>query len=474
MNEGGSLTTPASRQDSSGSLPSGSEWDKLLTLMQRGLVIPVIGPEIMLVEENQQKKPLYDLWGMELAQRRRMASLPSANSVPLLYQVANHIIASDRELVAGDLEYEIDEVIRQQPWPLPESLRLLAEISDFPLYLTTTIDHLMVRALEETGRGKPLQIAFKLGGDKTRNDLPGWFSIDKKASMQPLVFHLFGATCVDPGGFAATEDDLIEFSWSLIDREYSPERLYDFLREKTILLLGCDFPDWLERFFVRSLAGKRGSTRTRIHYVSTHGHGNLLDFLRRRRARVWTSLTPVDFIRELHQRWSAQQGESAGQQESLSGIKPGSVFISYAREDQAAAIAIRDQLEAAGIDTWMDESGLEPGAEFQYVIQDNIARAGFFLAVISRALDLDSTDRPGRFVFREWKWAEDINHERRKCDSFLQPVVVDDTLPGAPYIDPPFRDLHWSSLQGGRLPPEFITFLTKGMRRFRSSREMER
>ncbi len=470
MNTDSIQTTLASQQGASGFLPSESEWNKLLTLMQRGLVIPVIGPEIMLVREDQQEKHLYDLWGVELANRRQMEAFPPANNVPLLYQVANHIITSDRDLVAGDLEYEIDEVIRQQSWPLPESLRLLAEISDFPLYLTTTIDHLMVKALEGTGRGKPLQIAFKLGGDKTRNDLPGWFSIDKKATMQPLVFHLFGATCVDPGGFAATEDDLIEFSWSLIDREYSPERLYDYLCEKTILLLGCDFPDWLERFFVRSLAGKRGSTHTRIHYVSTHGQGNLLDFLRRRRARVWTSLSPIDFIRELHERWSAQQGESVGQTESPSGIKPGSVFISYAREDQVSAFAIRDQLEAAGIDTWMDESGLEPGAEFQYVIQDNIARAGFFLAIISRALDLDSVDRPGRFVFKEWKWAEDINRERRKCDNFLQPVVVDDTVPGAPFIDPPFRDLHWTTLQGGRLPPEFIAFLTKGMRRFRSNR----
>jgi hypothetical protein len=182
----------------------------------------------------------------------------------------------------------------------------------------------------------------------------------------------------------------------------------------------------------------------------------------------------VDFVRELHRRWRVRQGEEPTRAEQPKAIKYGSVFISYAAEDRVAAVAIREQLEAAGIDTWMDESSLEPGAEFGYVIRDNIARAGFFLAIISRALDLDYLNRPGRFVFKEWKWAEDVNQERRKSDNFLQPIVVDTTPPGAPFIDPPFRDLHWTSFQNGRLPPEFITHLIKGMRRFRSGRGVDR
>ena len=64
-----------------------------------------------------------------------------------------------------------------------------------------------------------------------------------------------------------------------------------------------------------------------------------------------------------------------------------------------AASAIRAQLEAANIDTWMDESELESGMEFEYVIKDNIERASFFVAVISQALDIhQESGRLGRYV----------------------------------------------------------------------------
>jgi hypothetical protein len=104
------------------------------------------------------------------------------------------------------------------------------------------------------------------------------------------------------------------------------------------------------------------------------------------------------------------------------------------------------------------------------VIRDNIRKASFFLAIISRALDLESSDRPGRFVLKEWKWAEDENLERPKDHSFLQPVVVDDTPPGAEFIDRPFRnDLHWTGLRDGKVPQELIDRLNRGIRRFRSN-----
>jgi hypothetical protein len=191
----------------------------------------------------------------------------------------------------------------------------------------------------------------------------------------------------------------------------------------------------------------------------------LQDFLARKKAKLPEPQSPLAFVAELNRRW--QQG--AGAHRPVNGIsKHGAVFISYANEDRAAAILIRKQLEDANIDTWMDESGLEPGAELQEVIRDNIDNASFFLALISNALDLESSIRPGRFVLREWKWAETAAEARHKYEDFLQPVVIDDTPPGATFIDHPYRDKHWVSSKDGVLPPEFIDFIKKGIRRFRS------
>jgi hypothetical protein len=452
--------------------PTERDWDKLLALMADGLVVPVIGPELLCVAwEGQPAARLYDLWGRALAQQRDIAMKQNSEETPLLYRIANQLSVHSK-MQPGDLEYDMDRVIRGQHWPLPAALRQLAEIRDFPLIVTTTIDHLMKTAIVE-GRGPleaPMQIVFTRSGNAISNDLPK----DFVPGERPTVFHLFGATCYDPGKFAATEDMLIEFSWALIDQEYAPKRLYDFLRGKTILLLGCDFPDWLERFFIHALT-RKSDAQIAVWYVSGCHLSGLHDYLERRNAHLLPPQSPVDFVAELHRRWQARQAPECRPAANLRPepipveSKHGAVFISYAREDRAAAAAIRSQLEAANIDTWMDESGLEPGAEFQYVIRDNIRKASFFLAIISRALDLDRSDRLGRFVLKEWKWAEDVNLERPKDHNFLQPVVVDDTPPGADFIDRPFRDdLHWTALREGQLPRELIERLTRGIRRFRS------
>lgn len=444
-------TSPVSERD----------WRQLLTLMRQGLLIPVIGPELLCIPyEGAPSARLYDLWGQELAELRHMEMPQRDKEIPLLYRVTN-LMSIDPRKPKGDFAYDIDDVIRERPWPLPPPLLQLAEITDFPVYLTTTIDHLLEAALLKAHRTRePKVIAFRPGGKASDNDLPHAFV----AAPQPVVFHLFGrTTSTDRDAFAATEDALIEFSWALIDHDDSPKNLYEFLGKKTILLLGCNFPDWLDRFFIHALTRKR---EIDVWYVSEYQMAGLHDFLERKQAQLPLLQSPVTFVAELYRRW--KQGQGSCRSETGTASKFGAVFISYVREDQEAARVIRKQLDAAGIDTWMDESSLEPGVEFQEEIRDNIHKASFFLALISRSLNLEGSGRVGRFVFREWKWAEDAAEDRLKDDRFLQPVVIDNTPPGATFVDRPYRDMQWTSLQDGILPQAFIDFVRKGLRRYRS------
>lgn len=461
------INQPLTNSDTSSSLPlSEREWDKLLRAIAKGRVIPVIGPELLCIPwEDHPAVRLYDLWGQTLARQQGIDAIPLPEETPLLYRIINQwILTYPLRRNSGDIEYDINDVICCEKWPVPEALRQLAGISDFPLYITTTIDHLMKTALQDARSVPLLQIIFKLRGDKTNNDLPA----DFVAGKQPALFHLFGATCLDPGGFAASEDALIEFSWDLIDQNYAPEHLYDFLRGKELLLIGCDFPDWLARFFIHTLT-RKSDAQTSVSFVSNYRSNGLQEFLKRKGASAWPPMPPLTFVAELQRRWKQRQGVMATEQNQFRECKSGAVFISYAREDRTAALAIRAQLETCGIDTWMDESGLKPGVEFQHVIQENIEKASFFIAVISAALNFDGTDRRSRFVLEEWHWAEKVNNSRLKDDCFLQPLVVDNTPPGAKFIERPFRDLHWSVFRDNTLSPEFIDTLRKGIRRFRGN-----
>ena len=444
------------------------EWDKLVNLIQEGCVIPVLGPELLMVPENGAPARLYDLWGSALAAQTQIAR-PEGARRWTIYDVAN--LLSQREN-AGDVAYDIDEVVRLRTWPRPDSLGNLARIKDLSLYITTTIDHLMFQSLTEARQETEVeQIKFTPRGVKSKVDLPNHFLHDRT----PGVYHLFGATGPTDGTFAKTEDDLIEYSWSLLDQQYAPENLYDFLQKKTVLLLGCNRPDWLGRFFIHAINGRRNQENINMYYVSLTCEPGLGDYLNRRRAKVVTSISPVDFAEQLYTRWQARsQRNVAGATASSTGpgddFKSGAVFLSYASEDRAKVRAIREQLEANNIDTWMDERELptDPGNDYLQTIRENIRKAAFFVPIISRALDRTG---PGpRFVWREWRMAEDASMERRKEDRYLQPLVIDDTPSGAEFVESPYRDLQWARLRDGKVPPELMETLSRGIRNYRRPR----
>jgi hypothetical protein len=437
-------------------------------------VIPVIGPDLLRIPwNNAPDAKLYELWGEELATLYDIDLRRDPSDIPLLYWVSDQLsLRSD--IPVGDLEYEFLNVVCNSKWLTPPSLLQLAEIKDIPLYISTTIDHLMEEALR-VKRGSNHHIAFCRTGGSTRNDMP----IDFSPSSEPLLIQLFGASCIDPEAFAVTEDDLIEFSWSLIDHEYAPKNLYSYLSNRQLLLLGCDFPDWLDRFFIHALSHNQES-QVQITFVSERCPKGLQEFLRRKKARPFIQCSPAAFVAELYQRWLKAEIEEAkttestqsmgGRSEGIPKLKPnkaGSVFISYARDDRAKAIAIRDQLEANYIDTWIDESDLEPGEAYDEAIYENIKNASFFIALISKSLNLEQSNRLGRYVIKEWRWAENADLARPRSQKFLQPVVLDETLPNATFIEGSMRERQWTSCPNGLLPASFIDFLRQGMRRFR-------
>ncbi len=59
------------------------------------------------------------------------------------------------------------------------------------------------------------------------------------------------------------------------------------------------------------------------------------------------------------------------------------VFISYAREDLEIAKKLRNDLEKAGIKTWLDKEDLLPGQYWKTVILREIKESSHFIALLS-------------------------------------------------------------------------------------------
>ena len=127
------------------------------------------------------------------------------------------------------------------------------------------------------------------------------------------------------------------------------------------------------------------------------------------------------------------------------------VFLSYAREDTAAARRIAEALRASGVEVWLDQSELRGGDTWDATIRQQIKDCALFLAVISA----NTQSRREGYFRREWHLAVERTLDMAHGTPFLLPVVVDDTPEARAIVPEQFMRVQWSRLPLGMPDPAF-------------------
>jgi hypothetical protein len=431
-------------------------WDRLLNEIGDGAVVPIVGPELLEIEADGVRAPLYDHLAGRLA--RRLLDVPAgAAEEQLTFQQVADLHVQNR----GDLEdvyAGLQELVTKTQWPTPEPLKLIAAIPHFDLYISTTFDRLLEQALTET---RPHHPAVPLAYSKR-------CEFDDIAAVRPApgvatVYQLFGRarTLRD---FVVTDDDLLDFICRLQSTDHRPRNLFQRLRNSNLLLLGCRFPDWLARFFLYAAKGD-GLFHEGLRGVVADGRltneTDLVLFLQRRHTSVFMQGGAVDFVKELHRLWHEAYGNvepEADKDLPIEGLDPcedDAFFISYASEDRPKALALVEALAQRGLPVWYDRMKLDSGDRYREKIMRNIERSAFFVPLISR-----HCATPERRFFRlEWDKAKD-ELKRASFDPqampFVLPLVVDDTPFDPPFLGGLFRDLHWCRFETNAPPDSFL------------------
>jgi TolB-like protein len=129
------------------------------------------------------------------------------------------------------------------------------------------------------------------------------------------------------------------------------------------------------------------------------------------------------------------------------------VFISYASEDVAAATRLRDDLQAGGVEVWLDLNELIAGEEWDQRIRVRIRTCQLFIAVVSA-----NTERRLEGYFRrEWEMAADRTHNMARGRAFLLPVFLGRSLKREFRVPEEFLAVQWTCLEDGHATPAFIT-----------------
>ncbi len=429
-----------------------STWDRLLAALEEKTVIPIVGPDLVQVDIDGTAitLDLYLARRLALLNKLPVDNLPSERALNFVaYQLTR--LRKDRWAICGQVNLLMKEVDFRPSKPL----RQLAEITDFDLFVSTTFDTLLEKAINEVRFGNAQETQSLAYSPKSVVDLPA----SKEKLVKPTVYYLMGKLS-GSGNYVVSDEDLLEEVCNLQSRR--PELLFDELKKNHLLILGEDYSDWLVRIFLRTAKGgklSQSATQGIFEILAdsrTHRDAGLVAFLSHfsSQTQVFGGRGAVEFVDELWNRWRERHPVSSPAEEAQVSLDMprNAIFISYTREDLAAVQELRAGLEAAGLHVWIDQQSLKPGDNFNPQIEKYIAQScSCFIPVISKHTER----RHEGFFRREWDMALDRQRGIHFTRKFIVPIVVDDTA--EPSLVPPrFSQLNYTWLPGGKVTPPFV------------------
>ena len=435
-------------------------WSELTRFVRDGALIPITGSELLEIPSAAGgSKNFYTLVAEELAQRLEVDP-PQHTGERALNEVACSYLAKPRSR-AEELYPQVKEIVEQleQSVSIPKALDDLAALP-VKLFVTTTFDNLLVRAIEQrhpawAGRIRQIEYSPVRKGDLDSTRL---------SDGPPVVFHLFGRATSMPE-YAVTEEDVLEFMHALQSQEGRPENLFRLLQQKNLLIVGCGFVDWLARFFIRlgvstRLSAANGKTDWFIERAaSTSEFVAFLDHFSRSTKHF--SMGPVEFVARFAEKLPRDLALTptprapAARRDPARDILEGALFLSYASEDRTIAERIQRAL-GKDIDCWFDQQQLIGGDDWESKIIRNVNACSLFVLILSR----HTLAQQDRFFRHEWDEAFKRSIRFPANARFLIPVAIDDIQPNDPALPLKLVQTNWERLPGGEVTPAFLEVVT--------------
>jgi hypothetical protein len=443
------------------SLPA-AQLDQIVDLIAQGHVVPIVGEDLLAIETPTGPRPISQVVAERLAASLALSPIPGAT----LSDVAAAFLATGPRAKMQRVRAELAAIIKADVpiWQPAAVLCDLATIDAFTLFISTGLDPLLEVALRSARGVEPAVSAFTV--DSKEKDLPaGW------RTAPATVYHLFGSATRPGTNFVVTEEDTLEGLLAL--KEYSPNlfELTNVLKKSHLLLLGCQYPDWLTRLFLRIARGRRlGTSRDETEWMAAEGAPEtpLVRFLERFSAS--TEILPVtagELVAALAAVWRTKRPAPSAVETDMS---PRSIFVSYANEDAGAARALSDALRSRGLDVWLDKGdtpdALKPGESFDRRIREQIDRCEIFVPVLSRR----AAARVESYFRIEWGLA--IQRQARIADEvpFVVPVRIDDVAYSEPGIPSALREKHWIEMPDGQANETVVQHFVDTVRNVRARR----
>lgn len=426
-------------------------WDRLLEQIKRKNVIPVIGQGLYRVEIESEGKNnclLYDYLAKQVAKACK-ATLHPEETHQFAKACFEFLNKNNNDYLA--LSGFLKETLKKIRLIPANPLWKLTRIKSFDMFITTVYDNFLADTIK-TIRSIHTHIRYYTVHEKNLNLLTNDLFASFKDSRSTLVYQIFGNmdNCMEP---AYTERDILEniVQFQIEMANNTQNSLFMKLRSSSLLFLGCEFDDWLFRFFIRTVANKPYELpfkKQKLNFVVDDFVRNKKDpfqelpgFLKNYTVELFHSSQVSDFVDMLLKRVEKNQPEEIIHFSDF----PGDVFISFEGTDRPAARRLTENLRSDGFDVWLDEREFKGGDAVDETIIKAINKCKIFIPLVSKNSQKIQTE-DGKLKYHQQEWHQVYtNKTSSKKGIKIIPLKIDDTK----WIHDKFRNIFHLNIPGG-------------------------
>lgn len=369
-----------------------SRWQQLLNEINNENVIPVIGPDLLVVP-----KLIKEIIGND--EFVRSENLHQQ----LISFIANSTGVTSHPRTFSQLVYDENykKMVRNNPnqiylliYQMLSNIKQIKEIDDkpsqllidllgtkkFPFVITTSFTPIVENVMEDlfgkvnvlNFNSNPQESSQEKGGDiKGLNDL-----------KQPTVYYMFGKFCNMADRFVVTDSDMMKFCSKWIKGEGVPKNLTEALKKKYLLILGNNYSDWLFRFVWYGLRSTTNEMKSDI-VVNDRAEDSFKEFLER--LETFFQEDPSKVIKSIKDDMEARSIAS-----TLRTTYETDVFISYSRSDKTIAEKLKKKLESVDLKVWFDDGSIKKAEDWEPAIESGIKNTRLFLPLLTKNVEQES------------------------------------------------------------------------------------
>jgi hypothetical protein len=234
-----------------------SEWDILTRLIWDGKCTPVIGPAIA-----PEQLPSFPSLARRLADDF-VYPLPDHADLSSVVEYGSQRLR--RETVEDHIKQVYEQTLTAKTLAVDNTFAVLASLP-LPIYITTTFDDSLVRALRAQNKSPQEEICR--WNDDLRDAPPAPDDSLRPTVTNPLVVYLYGRLGVNRS-LVLTDDDYLKLLINVIKNpSIVSGRVRKALGDSTNLFLGFDFLEWSGRFFLNLRKCLVGTDQSRTHFAT--------------------------------------------------------------------------------------------------------------------------------------------------------------------------------------------------------------